>query len=209
MAMSTVKLYNMQGNEVGEFELNDAIFNIEVNQWVLHDVVVNYLANQRQGTHSAKTRSEVRGGGRKPFRQKGTGRGRQGSIRAPHYVGGGINFAKKPRDYSYKLPKKVKRLAMKSALSDKYQNSLLVVVEDFNLTEYKTKLMVEFLNKVLKGKKAYIVTGEVNQFVYRSARNIPGVNVSHAGQMNVYDILNADTLILTKNAVAKIEEVYA
>lgn len=207
--MSTIKILDMNGNEVAQYELNDEIFNVEVNKAVLHDVVVNYLANQRQGTHSAKTRAEVRGGGRKPFRQKGTGRARQGSIRAPHYVGGGVTFAKKPRDFSYKLPKKVKRLAMKSALSDKFQNNYMVVVDDIALNEYKTKVILEMLAKLLKGKKAYIVTSEVNQYVYRSSRNIKGVKASFVGEMNVYDILNADTLILTKAAVQKIEEVYA
>lgn len=207
--MSTIKILNTSGSEVGEYELNDSIFNIEVNKNVLHDVIVNYLANQRQGTHSAKTRAEVRGGGRKPFRQKGTGRARQGTIRAPHYVGGGVVFAKKPRDFSYKLPKKVKRLAMKSALSDKFQNDFLVVVDSIELEEYKTKAMVGMLNNIRKGKKAYIVTESKNELVYRSSRNIPGVKTSYVGEMNVYDILNANTLILTKEAVQKIEEVYA
>lgn len=207
--MSTIKILNTSGSEVGEYELNDSIFNIEVNKSVLHDAVVNFLANQRQGTHSAKTRSEVRGGGRKPFRQKGTGRARQGTIRAPHYVGGGVVFAKKPRDFSYKLPKKVKRLAMKSALSDKFQNDFLVIVDSIELEEYKTKAMVGMLNNIRKGKKAYIVTEAMNELVYKSSRNIPGVKTSYVGEMNVYDILNANTLILTKEAVQKIEEVYA
>lgn len=207
--MSTIKILNTSGSEVGEYELNDSIFNIEVNKSVLHDAVVNFLANQRQGTHSAKTRAEVRGGGRKPFRQKGTGRARQGTIRAPHYVGGGVVFAKKPRDFSYKLPKKVKRLAMKSALSDKFQNDFLVIVDSIELEEYKTKAMVGMLNNIRKGKKAYIVTEAMNELVYKSSRNIPGVKTSYVGEMNVYDILNANTLILTKEAVQKIEEVYA
>lgn len=210
--MSKIKVLNVEETvkEIGEIELNDSIFNIDVNKSVLHDVVVNYLANQRQGTHSAKTRAEVKGGGRKPFRQKGTGRSRQGSIRAPHYVGGGVTFAKKPRDYSYKLPKKVKRLAMKSALSNKFQNNFLVVVDSFDFfNEYSTKKMVKILNQVMDGRKAYILTENVNQYVYRSSKNIPGVKATFLGEINVYDILNHDTLILTQDVVKRIEEVYA
>lgn len=207
--MPTINVLNIQGQKVDTLELNDAIFNTDVHAHVLHEAVKNYLANQRQGTHAAKTRAEVRGGGKKPFKQKGTGRARQGTIRAPHFVGGGVVFAKKPRDFSYSLPKKVKRLAMTSALSAKIKANELVVLDEFQLAEIKTKAVVEVLKNLNAGKKSLVYTAEVNENVYKSARNIAGVKATFVGEMNVYDILNANTLVLTKAAVQKIEEVYA
>lgn len=198
----------MSGEVVGDIQLNDSVFGIEVNEKVLHEVVKNYLANQRQGTHSAKTRSEVRGGGRKPFKQKGTGRGRQGTIRAPHYVGGGIAFAPKPRDYSYVLPKKVKRLAMKSALSSKVQNNEIIVLDDLKVEDGKTKSMIAVLSNVKAGRKVLILTDEKKDDVIRTSNNIAKVKSTFVGQMNVYDILNHGTLVTTKSAIEKIEEVY-
>ena len=207
--MATVKVLNIAGNETGTIELNDAIFGIEPNQNAVHEVVVNYLANQRQGTQSAKTRGEVRGGGRKPFRQKGTGRHRQGSSTDPSQIGGGVVFAPKPRDYSYKVPKKVKRLALKSALSAKIQDNDIIVVDSITTGEFKTKKMVAMLNAVAADKKALIVLPEVDTMVIKSAANIPGVKTAQVNTINVYDILNADKLIIAKDAVSKIEEVYA
>ncbi|SCZ81887.1 50S ribosomal protein L4 [Acidaminobacter hydrogenoformans] len=207
--MAKLDVLNMSGEKVGEIQLNDSIFGAEVNKQVLHQVVVNYLANQRQGTQSAKTRAEVRGGGRKPFRQKGTGNARQGTIRAPHYVGGGVVFAPKPRDYSYVLPKKIKRLALKSALSSKVQNGEMVVLEDLAFEAPKTKAMLNVLKNVNAGKKALIVTLDKNDNVVFSANNIPGVKTSFIGQLNVYEILNHNSFIITKAAVEKLEEVYA
>jgi large subunit ribosomal protein L4 len=200
---------NISGERVGEIELNENVFGIEVNQHVLYEAVKNYLANQRQGTQSAKTRAEVRGGGKKPFRQKGTGRSRQGTIRAPHYVGGGVAFAPKPRDYSYKLPKKVKRLALKSALSSKVNNNEIIVLDALSLEAPKTKDMKNVLKSVNAAKKALVVTCDKNDNVVQSANNINGVSTSFVGQINVYEILNHNSLIITKEAVAKIEEVYA
>jgi len=200
---------NIQGQKVDTLNLNDAVFNTEVNASVLHEAVKNYLANQRQGTHAAKTRAEVRGGGKKPFKQKGTGRARQGTIRAPHFVGGGVAFAKKPRDFSYALPKKVKRLAMTSALSSKVKANELVVLDEFQLNEIKTKSVLDVLKNVNAGKKTLVYTLEVNENVYKSARNIEGVKATFVGEINVYDILNANTLVLTKAVVQKIEEVYS
>jgi len=202
-------ILNVSGQKVGEIELNDSIFASEVNEAVLHDVVKNYLANQRQGTHSAKTRAEVRGGGKKPYRQKGTGRARQGTTTAPNFVGGGIAFAKKPRDFSYRLNKKVKRLALKSALSAKVNNNELIVIDELSLEAPKTKDMVNILSSVKAAKKALIVTADKNENVIRSANNIKGVATSEALGMNVYQILHHDTCIITKDAVQKIEEVYA
>ncbi|MCK8061513.1 MULTISPECIES: 50S ribosomal protein L4 [unclassified Fusibacter] len=207
--MATINVLNIQGQTVESLELNEAIFDTEVNGNVLHEVVKNYLANQRQGTHAAKTRAEVRGGGRKPFKQKGTGNARQGTIRAPHFVGGGVVFAKKPRDFSYTLPKKVKRLAIKSALSAKFQANELIILDQFQLEGIKTKQVVEALNNVNAGKKTLVLTEVMNENVYKSARNIAGVKATFVGEINVYDILNTNTLILTKSAVQKIEEVYA
>ncbi|MBE6992387.1 MAG: 50S ribosomal protein L4 [Ruminococcaceae bacterium] len=204
-----VKVYNMSGVEVGEVELNEAIFGIEPNQAVVHDVVKNHLANCRQGTQSALTRSEVSGGGIKPWRQKGTGRARQGSIRAVQWTHGGVAFAPKPRDYSYTLNKKVKRLALKSALSAKAAAGDIIVIDDLKMDEVKTKTFKTFLNAVGVEKKALVVTPEKNETVYMSARNIPGVQVTFANLINVYDILNAGKFIVDKAALAKIEEVFA
>ncbi len=202
-------MINVSGQKVGEIELNESVFAAEVNEAVLHEVVKNYLANQRQGTHAAKTRSEVRGGGKKPFRQKGTGRARQGTTRAPHFVGGGVAFAKKPRDFSYRLNKKVKRLALKSALSAKVNNNELIVIDELSMDAARTKDMINILTNVNAAKKALIVTADKNENVIRSANNIKGVATAEAQGVNVYQILHHDTCILTKEAVQKIEEVYA
>lgn len=207
--MPKVNVYNILGEQVGEIELNEDVFGVEVNQHVLYEVVKNQLANRRQGTQSVKTRAEVRGGGRKPWRQKGTGRARQGSIRAPHWVGGGVSFAPKPRDYSYKVPKKVKRLAMKSALSSKVLNNEIIVLENLNLEEPKTKEMVKILENIKASKKALIVLDEKNVNVIKSARNIPNVETIFVNTLNVYDILKFDSFIITKDAVRKVEEVFA
>ena len=206
--MAKVKMLNMAGAEVGEVTLNDEIFGIEPNEIAVQTVVKNYLANQRQGTQSAKTRSEVRGGGRKPFRQKGTGRHRQGSTTDPTQVGGGIVFAPKPRDYRYAVPKKLKRLALKSVLSAKLADKELIVIDELKMNEPKTKEMVKVLSNVKADKKALIVTAEKDENVVKSAANIPGVRTVLANTMNVYEIVNHGSLILTKDAVAKIEEVY-
>lgn len=206
--MAKVALYNMDGKECGQIELKDEIFNAEVNTVVMHEVVVAHLANRRQGTQSAKTRAEVRGGGRKPYRQKGTGRARQGSIRSPQWVGGGVVFAPKPRDYSKKVNKKVRRIALKSALTSRVQDDKLIVLENLNLEEIKTKAMVGVLNN-FNVEKALIVLDGDNQNVVLSARNIPNVKTVRADMLNVYDILKYETFVATKDAVAKIEEVYA
>lgn len=202
-------IINVSGQKVGEIELNDNVFAAEVNEAVLHEVVKNYLANQRQGTHAAKTRAEVRGGGKKPFRQKGTGNARQGTISAPHFVGGGVAFAKKPRDFSYRLNKKVKRLALKSALTAKVNNNELIVIDELSMDAPRTKDMINILTNVNAAKKALIVTADKNENVIRSANNIKGVATAEALGVNVYQILHHDTCILTKEAVQKIEEVYA
>ncbi|MCF6461671.1 50S ribosomal protein L4 [Clostridium sp. Cult3] len=207
--MPKVNVYNILGEQVEEIELKDDIFGVDVNEHVLYEVVKNQLANKRQGTQSAKTRAEVRGGGRKPWRQKGTGRARQGSIRAPHWVGGGVAFAPKPRDYSYKVPKKVKRLAMKSALSSKVLNEEIIVLDELSLEEPKTKEMAKILANIKAGKKALIVMDEKDMNIIKSARNIPNVQISLVNTLNVYDILNFDSFIITKDAVRKVEEVYA
>ena len=207
--MPKLNVINVSGESVGEIELNASIFGIEVNQSVLHETVKNYLANQRQGTNSAKTRAEVRGGGKKPFRQKGTGRARQGTIRAPHFVGGGVAFAKKPRDYSYKLPRKVKRLAMKSALSSKVLNNEMIILDQLAMDAPKTKDMVNILGNLKAEKKALILLAEKDANVIKSANNLPGVETALVSTMNVYQILNHTSLIATKAAVEKIEEVYA
>ena len=206
--MAKITMMNMAGQEAGTIELSDEIFGIEPNQDAVHAVVVNYLANQRQGTQSAKTRGEVRGGGRKPFRQKGTGRHRQGSSTDPSQVGGGVVFAPKPRDYRYAVPKKLKRLALKSALSAKVQDQEIIVLDKLEVEEPKTKKMVEILGNIGAAKKALIVTAEKNDNVVRSAANIPGVRTALATTMNVYEIVNHGSLILTKDAVEKIQEVY-
>ena len=203
------KVFDMAGKQVGEIELSDAIFGIEPNEAVVHDVVKNHLANCRQGTQSALTRAEVSGGGIKPWRQKGTGRARQGSIRAPQWTHGGIVFAPKPRDYSYTLNKKVKRLAMKSALSAKAQAEEIVVIDAIKMDSIKTKTFKTFLNAVGVNGKALVVTAENDAIVVKSAANIPGILVTFANLINVYDILNAQKLVVDKAALAKIEEVFA
>ena len=203
------KVFDMAGKQVGEIELSEAIFGIEPNEAVVHDVVKNHLANCRQGTQSALTRAEVSGGGIKPWRQKGTGRARQGSIRAPQWYHGGIVFAPKPRDYSYTLNKKVKRLAMKSVLSAKAQEENLVVIDSIKMGEIKTKSFKSFLKAVNADCKALVVTAENDDIVVKSAANIPGVLVTFANLINVYDILNAKKLVVDQAALAKIEEVFA
>ena len=207
--MSTINVLNMAGETVGTVELCDGIFGIEPNQAVVHEVVKNHLANCRQGTQSALTRAEVSGGGIKPWRQKGTGRARQGSIRAPQWYHGGIVFAPKPRDYSYTLNKKVKRLAMKSVLSAKAQEENLVVIDAIKMDEIKTKSFKNFLKAVNADCKALVVTAENDEIVVKSAANIPGVLVTFANLINVYDILNAKKLVVDQAALAKIEEVFA
>ena len=207
--MSTIKVLNMAGAEVGTVELNDAIFGIEPNSVVVHEVVKNHLANCRQGTQSALTRAEVSGGGKKPWRQKGTGHARQGSTRAPQWTHGGIVFAPKPRDYSYVLNKKVKRLALKSVLSAKAAEGKLVVIDSIKMDVIKTADFRKFLTAVGVDGKAVVATPAVDQIVVKSARNIPGVLPTPAVQLNVYDIINAQYLVLDQAALAKIEEVYA
>lgn len=207
--MSSVKVLNMAGAEVGTAELNDAIFGIEPNTAVVHEVVKNHLANCRQGTQSALTRAEVSGGGKKPWRQKGTGHARQGSTRAPQWTHGGVVFAPKPRDYSYVLNKKVKRLALKSVLSAKVAEGKLVVIDTIKMDAIKTADFRKFLDAVKVDGKAVVVTPAVDQIVVKSARNIPGVLTTPAVQLNVYDIINAQYLVVDQAALAKIEEVYA
>ncbi len=207
--MPKVAVYNVSGQQVSELELNENIFGVEVNQHVLYEVVKNQLANKRQGTQSALTRSEVRGGGRKPWRQKGTGRARAGTIRSPLWAGGGIIFAPKPRDYRYTLPKKVRRLAMKSALTSKVNSKEFLVLDELNLTTPKTKDMVNILKNLSVESKALIVMADKNEAVIKSANNIPGVETTLVSTLNVYDILKYDKFIITKAAVEKVEEVYA
>lgn len=206
--MAKVSVYNIEGKEVDSIELNDGIFGVEINEHLVHLAVLQQLANKRQGTQKAKTRSEVSGGGRKPWRQKGTGHARQGSIRAPQWKGGGVVFAPTPRDYSFKINKKEKALAIKSALTSRVEANKLIVLDELNFGEIKTKNMVNVLNN-LKLNKALVVTGEKNENVTLSARNIEGVRTTVSNSINVYDILKYDTLVLTKDAVQKIEEVYA
>ena len=207
--MSTIKVLNMAGAEVGTVELSDGIFGIEPNESVVHEVVKNHLANCRQGTQSALTRAEVSGGGKKPWRQKGTGHARQGSTRAPQWTHGGIVFAPKPREYSYSVNKKIKRLALKSVLSAKAAEGKIIVVDNIAMEAPKTREFVAFLNAVNAENKAYVVMPEVAANVVKSARNIPGVVTTTATLLSVYDILNAKTLILDKAALATIEEVFA
>ncbi|MEB1809819.1 MAG: 50S ribosomal protein L4 [Bacillaceae bacterium] len=207
--MPKVALFNQSGSQVGDIELSDAVFGIEPNEHVLHDAVVMQQASLRQGTHKTKGRSEVRGGGRKPWRQKGTGRARQGSIRSPQWVGGGVVFGPTPRDYGYKLPKKVRRLAIKSALSSKVKAAEIVVLEELALNAPKTKEMVSILSSLSADRKALIVTADYNDAVALSARNIPGVTFVSAEGVNVLDVLKHDKLIITKGAVEKVEEVLA
>lgn len=206
--MPKVALYNVKGDQVGEVELKDEVFGIEINEAVLHDAVLMQQANQRLGTASTKTRAEVAGGGKKPWRQKGTGRARHGSIRSPIWKGGGITFGPKPRSYAYTLPKKVRRLALKSALSSKVLNGNIVVLETLDFQEPKTKEMAEILNN-FNIKKALVVTVDFNDNVERSARNIPGVKPLNATGLNVLDVLAHEKLLITKDAVAKVEEVLA
>lgn len=206
--MANVSVYNIEGKEVGSIELNDSIFGVEVNEHLVHMAVVSQLANKRQGTQSTRTRSEVRGGGRKPWRQKGTGHARQGSIRAPQWTGGGVVFAPKPRDYSFKMNKQEKTFAIKSALTSRVNDSKLVVLDDIKLDGIKTRKFQKVLDN-LKLKKALFVLGEKDENVILSARNIPTVRTALTSTINVYDILKYDTVVLTKDAVAKIEEVYA
>ena len=207
--MPKVALYNMEGSQVGDIELNENVFGQEVNTSVLHDVVKNFLANQRQGTQSTKTRSEVSGGGIKPWRQKGTGRARQGSIRATQWIKGGIALGPKPRDYRYTLNKKVKKLAMRSALSSKVNANEIIVLDELVLDEIKTKKISNMLKNLKVESKALIVTNEKNDNVVKSANNIKGVATTFTGSLNVYDILKYDVMVITKDAVSKIEEVYA
>ena len=207
--MAKLNVVNVEGKKVGDITLSDEIFGIEPNEFAVQAVVKNYLANQRQGTQSAKTRAEGRGGGRKPFRQKGTGRHRQGSSTDPSQVGGGVVFAPKPRSYRYSLNKKLRRLALKSALSAKVAGNELIVVDEFKFTEPKTKEMVKVLANIKADKKALIVMDEKDDNVVRSAHNIPGVRTARVSTMNVYEIVNHYTLVLTKAAAKKIEEVYA
>ena len=207
--MSTISVFDMAGNKVSDTELSDAVFGIEPNEAVMHAMVVNYLANQRQGTQSTLTRTEVSGGGKKPWRQKGTGHARQGSIRAPQWYHGGVALGPKPRSYSYTLNKKVRRLAMKSALSTKVIDNNLIVLDALQLEDYKTKTVVEMLKALNVEGKALIVTAEADKKVVKSTANIPGVKTAAVNTLNVYDILNYDKFIVVKNAIGKIEEVYA
>lgn len=207
--MPKVNVYNMQGELVEEMELSEEIFGVEINEHVVYEVVKNQLANKRQGTQSAKTRAEVRGGGRKPWRQKGTGRARQGSIRSPQWKGGGVVFAPKPRDYSYSVPKKVRRLALKSVLTDKLQNNEMIVVDHLSFEAPKTKDMKKVLANLKADKKALIVMAEKDANVIRSANNIPNVATALVNTINVYDILKYNSFIITKEAVKRVEEVYA
>ncbi len=207
--MSTVSVFDMTGKETGTMELADSVFGIEPNAVVMHAAVVNYLANQRQGTQSTLTRAEVRGGGKKPWRQKGTGHARQGSTRAPQWTHGGIALGPKPRDYSYALPKKVRRLALKSAFSAKVAAGDMLVLESLSLETYRTKAIAEMLRALGAEKKVLLVLPENDQVLVRSARNIPGVKTAQVSTLNTYDVINADKFIVVKDAVARIEEVYA
>ena len=207
--MPKTALYDMNGKQVGDIELNENIFGVEVNASVLHQVVVNYLANQRQGTQSTKTRAEVRGGGAKPWRQKGTGRARQGSTRSPQWIKGGVALGPKPRSYRFSLNKKVKRLAMKSALSSKVLDNEMMVLDTLAFESIKTKEMKKVLDNLNVEKKALVVLPDKNENIIRSAKNLPGITTTLVSTLNVYDILNHDKFIVTKDAVAKIEEVYA
>ena len=206
--MATVAVYNIEGKEVDKLELNDNVFGVEINEHLVHLAVVSQLANGHQGTQSAKTRSEVSGGGRKPWRQKGTGHARQGSTRSPQWTGGGVVFAPKPRDYSMKMNKREKQIAIKSALTSKVQDSKLIVVDEFKLDEIKTSKFAQILDN-LKAPKALVVTKDKDEKVVLSARNIPTVKTTMTNSINVYDILKYDSLVITKDAVAAIEEVYA
>ena len=207
--MPTVDIYNVDGKVVGSMDLNESVFGAEVRPDVMHEVVVNYLANQRQGTQSTKTRTEVRGGGIKPWRQKGTGRARQGSIRAPQWVGGGVALGPKPRDYRYTLNKKVRRLALKSALSSKVQDNEIIVLDALSCDEIKTKQITNLLKNLNVNEKALIVLPENDKNIVLSARNIKGVDTTYVGSINTYEVLNHTKCIILKDAVSKREEVYA
>ncbi len=207
--MPTVDIYNADGKVVGNMDLNENVFGVDVRVDVMHEVVVNYLANQRQGTQSTKTRTEVRGGGIKPWRQKGTGRARQGSIRAPQWVGGGVALGPKPRDYRYTLNKKVRRLALKSALTSKVQDNEVIVLESFEAPEIKTKQVANLLKNLGVSEKALIVLPENDKNIVASARNIKGVDTTYVGAINTYEVLNHTKCIILKDAVTKLEEVYA
>ena len=207
--MAQVSVYNMEGKEVEKIELNDSVFGVEVNEHLVHMAVAQQLANNRQGTQKAKTRSEVSGGGRKPWRQKGTGHARQGSTRAPQWTGGGVVFAPVPRDYTVKMNKKEKKAALKSALTSKVQDSKFIVLDELSFDEIKTKNFVEVLNNLKVDKKAIVVMPEIDEKVIMSARNIPTVQTTLVNTLNVYDVMNGGTVIVTKDAVAKIEEVLA
>ena len=207
--MSTVAVYNMEGAKIGSMEVSDSIFAAEVNKAVLYEVVVNYLANQRQGTQSTKTRTEVSGGGIKPWRQKGTGRARQGSIRAPQWTGGGVALGPKPRDYRYSVNKKIKKIALRSALSAKYEAYEIYVIEDLKMEEIKTATIAKMLKGLEIDSKALIVTADYDNTIYKSARNIKNVKPTYVGVLNTYDVLKYDKFIIAKEAIAKIEEVLA
>lgn len=207
--MPNVDVLDIRGNKVGSLDLPETLFGAEVNEHVVYEVVKNQLANKRQGTQSAKTRSEVRGGGKKPWRQKGTGRARQGSIRSPQWRGGGVVFPPKPRDYSYSVPKKVRRLALKSVLTSKVIDEEIIVLNELNLSEISTKTAKEILEAVKAGKTVYIAVDEANENVYKSFRNIKGVEVVVVNNMNVYDLIKHNTLVITEAAVKKAEEVFA
>jgi len=207
--MPKAAVYNVSGEQVSEMELKDSVFGVEINEHAMHQVVKNQLANKRQGTKSSLTRAEVRGGGRKPWRQKGTGRARHGTIRSPLWVGGGVTFAPKSRDYSYTLPKKLRRVAMKSALSSKVASEQIKILEELKLDAPKTKEMANILKSLEAGKKALIVITDNDEAIVRSAKNIPGVQTISVNTLNVYDILKYDHFIITKDAVERVEEVYA
>ncbi len=207
--MPKVDLFDINGNKVGDIELNDSVFGIEVNATAIHAAVVNHLANKRQGTQSTKTRTEVRGGGKKPWRQKGSGRARQGSIRSPQWVGGGVALGPKPRSYRYPLNKKLRRLALKSALSSKVAGNEFIVIDNITVSDYKTKEVVNILKNFNVEKKALIVLNEKDDKVVKSAANIPGVTTTLSTTLNTYDVLNHDKVIISADAVKKLEEVYA
>lgn len=207
--MPKVDVLNINGQKVEELELSESIFAAEISEYAVYEVIKNHLANRRQGTQSAKTRAEVRGGGRKPWRQKGTGRARQGSTRSPQWIGGGVVFAPKPRDYSYSVNKKVRRLALKSVLTTKVNEGNLIVLDALEMNAPKTKDFIAMLSAVNAGKKALVVTAENSPIVVKSGRNIPGVDITFVNTLNVYDIMRHDSLIITKEAVRKTEEVYA
>lgn len=207
--MANVSVFNMEGQEVGTIDLSDAVFGVEVNEHLLHMAVVQQLANNRQGTQKARTRSEVSGGGRKPWRQKGTGHARQGSTRAPQWTGGGTVFAPVPRDYSFKLNKKEKRAALRGALTDRLAQNKIIVLDELKFDDYKTREFVRVMNNLKVSGKTLVVTAIRDEKVIKSASNVPAVKTTLTSQINVYDLLNAQTVILTKDAVAKLEEVYA